>query len=661
MNKILDSQDTDQTPSAGTSEYHRDARTGFIIPLSAVHVKDVTPTMQQEIRESSKYRSIHTARIQACLQTQIINYFKGPGASLSLFRPNPAKVIDLGALQLREKPTEVRGWTRDGWAFRWDTEAIRLQLGYDRKTTATIDLDKIIYFMFAKLRYVWVPKPKVNQKYISAVARIDPFTNFNNIKTIPNLDAAYFNISSAFLEELICNDQATVIYHRQIRSRLRSETAQQIASIILTDFDLSPVKSKVKSTSLLDQQFYVDQLYQGDKKLDSAENALRLKWALFVRDCITRHINRVRDAFGFSSLRFVTNGKRGKDMLGWFEFSWPEGGQSPTASLVALSKDIPELAHPDLFSATDVARYTTSVNPPQLYTWEEVLELAEFIEESQRMLASFGIATSALDDIVLAYSPNALRQVPKTMKRWVSPFRIWVRNRQERLRTAVSTATTATIDDQPTLSLLADDTAPSPTTPGRAESVQQARSTKKPRARAVKAPFSADMVDDKVLARIRKMLGTGYSDFCPQYEQETDDYIRWNIPKFSAYHLTCNGSSQKNTISEWQKLFTGWMRNAFDNPKSLKEFRTFRFDVKMLTETRPFCDWFGQFPEHIVKVMLHVLKMLEITYPEDRKSVGAWQRQAWSWLKEDRSLKELGISVPAIFLGDQPGNNNQGA
>ncbi len=129
-------------------------------------------------------------------------------------------MIDLGSLQLQGKPSEVHGWTRDGWAFRWDTEAIRLQLGYDRKTTATIDLDKIIYFMFAKLRYVWVPKPKVNQKYISAVARIDPFTNFNNVKTIPSLDAAYFNISSAFLEELICNDQATVIYHRQIRSKL---------------------------------------------------------------------------------------------------------------------------------------------------------------------------------------------------------------------------------------------------------------------------------------------------------------------------------------------------------------------------------------------------------------------------------------------------------
>ena len=652
MNKILDTHDTDQTPSTCTSEYHRDARTGFIIPLSAVHVKDVTPTMQQEIRESSKYRSIHTSRIQACLQTQIINYFKGPGASLSLFRPNPAKVIDLGSLQLQEKPAEVRGWTRDGWAFRWDTEAIRLQLGYDKKTTATIDLDKVIYFMFAKLRYVWVPKPKANQKYISSVARIDPFTNFNNIKTIPNLDAAYFNISSAFIEELICNDQATVIYHRQIRSKLRSETAQQIASIILTDFDLSPVKSKVKSTSLLDQQFYVDQLYQGDKKLDSAEKALRLKWALFVRDCITRHIKRVRDAFGFSSLRFVTNGKRGKDMLGWFEFSWPEGGQSTAASLVALSKDIPELAHPDLFSANDVARYTTSVNPPQLYTWNEVLELAEFIEESQRMLASLGIATSALNDIVIAYSSNALRQMPKTVKRWLSPFRIWVRNRQERLKTAVSVPVSG--DHSATPTLLDQHTSTTPATTARANRVpvQQAKPAKKPR--AVKVLFSADLVDDKVLTRIHTMLSTGYSDFLPQYDQETDDYIRWNIPKFSAYHMTYNGTGQKNNRCEWQKLFTGWMRNAFDNPKSLKEFRTFRFDVKMLTETQPFSDWFKQFPEHIVKVMLHVLKMLEITYPEDRKSVGAWQRQAWSWLKEDRSLKELGISVPAIFLGDQP-------
>ena len=640
MNKILDSHDSDQTPSTVTSEYHRDARTGFIIPLSAVHVQDVTPTMQQEIRESSKYRSIHTSRIQACLQTQIINYFKGPGASLSLYRPNPAKVIDLGSLQLQEKPAEVRGWTRDGWAFRWDTEAIRLQLGYDRKTTATIDLDKIIYFMFAKLRYVWVPKPRANQKYISSVARIDPFTNFNNIKTIPNLDAAYFNISSAFIEELTCNDQATVIYHRQIRSKLRSETAQQIASIILTDFDLSPIRSKVKSTALLDQQFYVDQLYQGDKKLDSAEQALRLKWALFVRDCITRHIKRVRDAFGFSSLRFVTNGKRGKDMLGWFEFSWPEGGQETAASLVALSKDIPELAHPDLFSASDVARYTTSVNPPRLYTWREVLVLAEFIEESQRMLASLGIATSALDDIVIAYSPNALRQVPKTVRRWLSPFRVWVRNRREQLSTPATADPTPTLPDHHT------------STTAQAVPVQQAKPAKK--SRAVKVLFSADLVDDRVLTRIRTMLGTGYSDFLPQYDQETDDYIRWNIPKFSAYHMTHNGSGQKNTLCQWQKLFTGWMRNAFDNPKSLKEFRTFRFDVKMLTETQPFSDWFQQFPEHIVKVMLHVLKMLEITYPEDRKSVGAWQRQAWNWLKEDRSLKELGISVPAIFLGDQP-------
>lgn len=642
MNKILDPHDSDQTPSTATSEYHRDARTGFIIPLSAVHVQDVTPTMRQEIRESSKYRSIHTSRIQACLQTQIINYFKGPGASLSLYQPNPAKVIDLGSLQLREKPAEVRGWTRDGWAFRWDTEAIRLQLGYDRKTTATIDLDKIIYFMFAKLRYVWVPKPKASQKYMSSVARIDPFTNFNNIKTIPNLDAAYFNISSAFIEELTCNDQATVIYHRQIRSKLRSETAQQIASIILTDFDLSPLRSKIKSTALLDQQFYVDQLYQGDKKLDSADAALRLKWALFVRDCITRHIKRVRDAFGFSSLRFVTNGKRGKDMLGWFEFSWPEGGQETAASLVALSKDIPELAHPDLFSASDVARYTTSVNPPTLYTWAQVLELAEFIEESQRMLASLGLATSALDDIVMAYSPNALRQIPKTVRRWLAPFRLWVRNRRERFPMA--------IDPAPTLA----EHHSTPAITAQATPVQQAKPAKKPR--AVKVPFSADLVDDKVLARIGTMLSTGYSDFLPQYDQETDDYIRWNIAKFNAYHMTYNGTGQKNTLCQWQKLFTGWMRNAFDNPKSLKEFRTFRFDVKMLTEMQPFSDWFKQFPEHIVKVMLHVLKMLEITYPEDRKSVGAWQRQAWSWLREDRSLKELGISVPAIFLGDQPGS-----
>ena len=182
--------------------------------------------------------------------------------------------------------------------------------------------------------------------------------------------------------------------------------------------------------------------------------------------------------------------------------------------------------------------------------------------------------------------------------------------------------------------------------------MQQAKPAKKPR--PVKVLFSADLVDDKVLTRIRTMLSTGYSDFLPQYDGETDDYIRWNIPKFSAYHMTYNGTGQKNTLCQWQKLFTGWMRNAFDNPKSLKEFRTFRFDVKMLTETQPFSDWFQQFPEHIVKVMLHVLKMLEITYPEDRKSVGAWQRQAWNWLKEDRSLKELGISVPAIFLGDQP-------
>lgn len=653
MDNILELQPPlEQPDKTAVSEYHRDARTGFIIPLSAVHVKNVTPTMQQEIRESAKYRSIHTSRIQACLQTQIINYFKGPGASLSLYRADSGKVIDLGSLRLLDKPMDIRGWTRDGWTFRWDTESIRLQLGYDKKTTATIDLDKVIYYMFAKLRFVWVPKPKPNQRYVSTVARIDPFTNFNNIKTVPHLDAAYFNISSAFIEELICNDQATVIYHRQIRSRLRSETAQQIASIILTDFDLSPAQSPVKNTALLDQQFYVDQLYQGEKKLDAEEVKLRLKWALFVRDCISRHIRKVRDAFGFSSLKFVTNGKRGKEMLGWFEFAWPEGGSGAATSLVALSKDIPELAHPDLFAATEVAKYMTSVNPKQHYTWSEVIQLPEFIEQSCRMLEALGIAREALNDVVSAYGPNARRQIPKTMKRWGAPFKTWVRNRQGNLQTVYRRDSEETANLQGgTEPLPHGKTGKQPHSEGASSTVRGTRRGRKPEP---VVSFTPELVTDEVRTNISDMLATGYSEFTPQYEEETGDFINWNIPKFTSYHLTQSGVCHKNTQQEWQKLFSGWMRNAFANPRALKEFRTFKFDARMLTETRPFSDWINRFPDNIVQVMLHVLKMLEITYPEDRKSVGAWQRQAWNWLREDRSLKELGVLVPDIFLGDQP-------
>ena len=363
-----------QLSHTGVSEYHRDARTGFILPLAAIHVSDITPTMRQELDESSKYRSIHTSRIQSCLQTQLINFFKGAGTSLDLFKPDPTKIIDLGLLQLRDKPENIKDWTRDGWAFRWDTESIRQHLGYDKNTARTIDLDKIIYHLFAKLRFVWVPKPKdLQQQTATTVARIDPFANFNNVKTIPSLDAAYFNISSAFIEEFISHDQADILYHKQIRSKLRSETAQQIASMILADFDLSPAKSKIKQTTPLDQKSYVDQLYQGEKKLNSQDKAKRLKWSLFVQDSITRHILNVRDAFGFSSLRFVNNRKRGVNFLAWFEFSWPEGGHSVARPLVALPKDIPELAHPDLFPEPEVAKFTTKVNPKQHFTWVEAV------------------------------------------------------------------------------------------------------------------------------------------------------------------------------------------------------------------------------------------------------------------------------------------------
>ena len=410
---------------SGEPEFHRDTRTGYVIPLSAVHVENMTPTMQKELKESSEYRSAHTNRIQVCLQTQIINFFKGPGASFSFFTPDTSVVIDLGSLRVLDKPSSIKDWSRDGWAFRWDTESIRKQLGYNKSLAATIDLDNVIYNFFTKLKFVWMPKSNDQEP-----ARIDPFTNFNNIKIIPTIDAAYFNISSSFLQEYINDDKANYLYHRQIRSKLRSETALQIATILLKDWDLTPDNKKIKQTSFYDQKFYVDQLYQGGKKLYAEDKSHCLQWASFVKDYITAHLPKLRSAFGFKSLKFVTNKKHGKEMLGWFEFTWPDAGTG-SVPLIANAKDIPQLAHPDLFTDQEAAKFTTAVNPKEHFSWEAILETPEFIEAIYQVLDTLDIDRSKLNQIVIAYSHNAANQIPKSLKRWLRPLSTWLKNRQD--------------------------------------------------------------------------------------------------------------------------------------------------------------------------------------------------------------------------------------
>ena len=161
--------------------------------------------------------------------------------------------------------------------------------------------------------------------------------------------------------------------------------------------------------------------------------------------------------------------------------------------------------------------------------------------------------------------------------------------------------------------------------------------------------FSADFISAEVRAGVKKLLETKYSDFRPQYDEEVDDYITWNIARFQSYHITHSGS--KPFIKEkWITMFQGWMRNAFDKEDAVKSFRHVKFDPKLITEYEPFKSMIREYDETTISLIHQILAIFNITYPEDRMPPSAWQRKAWSWLVNDRSLHERRIHLPDVSV-----------
>ena len=630
-----------ESDSNGVSLFHRDARSGLAVALAPNHISDDTPYLAEELDKSLKYRTVHTVRIMRCLQTQIISFFKGPGREVDLDKPDHSKVIDLGALVLREKPDEASDWSEMGWTYRWTESALVSQLDYSENNANLADIPKQLYNLLVNIPHVWIPKVSSTKERSRYPARMDLFMNVNTPETVPTLDAAYFNINSGWIRDLLNSEQATIIFSRNIHSQIRSPTAQVLANHIVQELDLTSPTDK-KQTSFERQQHFVNLLYTGDKKLYHEDKKKRLEWKEFKKNNIDPHIETLKKAFRFEKFEFVNNGKRGKAMLCWFEYSW----DSERFLEAAFENDVPAIAAPEVFVDRTVKPLQAVVPIKKKMSWEEVIEEEPFLVEVSNVLEQRDIPTTSLSDVVRTYGSRALSQKPKSIKQWLIPIRKWLIgnrsqfvNHEENLGRRVENDLNDEIDFDTPAPALANSSV-KPTGASKAKS----KTKKKNMNMTI---FSEALITSDVRSEIKMIANLQNQDFL-KHEGKLDAFIDFMISNFKAHHISVNGADHTAPVHKWISDFRGYVKNGLTREDVLEKFYSCEFDEWMITDESPFKEMISELDDNALMLFHRALGTFKILQANKRNPLRKWQKMAWDWLRREQSLHSIGVKLRPV-------------